>query len=149
MALHSSLFGGAVNCDYIVTNTINSLFVGSRYIPNSARTNHCWANLAHTSKRRPIVSSSLIQMMQCYAVFNVHIISLLVFNNFISSHNCTTFEINFVFHPHFKSIDHSELNNSSHLKKVWMRHSIRSYHIVPLNEFPEEFCRCGKGMISQ
>ena len=42
LALHSSLFGpdGAVNYDYIVTNSINSLLIGSRCIPNGAHTNH-------------------------------------------------------------------------------------------------------------
>ena len=39
-ALHSSLFGpdGAVNYDYIVTDSINSLLI---CIPNGAHTNHC------------------------------------------------------------------------------------------------------------
>ena len=37
------LFGpdGAVNYDYIVTNSINSLLIGSRCILNGAHTNHC------------------------------------------------------------------------------------------------------------
>ena len=43
LALHSSLFGpeGAVSYDYIVTNSINSLLIGSRCIPNGTHTNHC------------------------------------------------------------------------------------------------------------
>ena len=43
LALHSSLFGpdGADNYDYIVTNSINSLLIGSKCIPNGAHTNHC------------------------------------------------------------------------------------------------------------
>ena len=43
LAQHSSLFGpdGTVNYDYIVTNSINSLLIGSRCIPNGAHTNHC------------------------------------------------------------------------------------------------------------
>ena len=43
LALHSSLFGpdGAVNYDYIVTNSINSLLIGSKCIPNGVHTNHC------------------------------------------------------------------------------------------------------------
>ena len=43
LALHSSLFGpdGAVNYDYIVTNSINSLLIGSKCILNGAHTNHC------------------------------------------------------------------------------------------------------------
>ena len=43
LALHSSLFGpdGAVNYDYIVTNSINSLLIGSRCITNDAHTKHC------------------------------------------------------------------------------------------------------------
>ena len=32
---------GAVNYDYIVTNSIKSLLIGSRRIPNGAHTNHC------------------------------------------------------------------------------------------------------------
>ena len=49
LPLHSSLFGadGAVNYDYIVTNSINSLLSGSRRFPNDAHTN---SNLAHPSK---------------------------------------------------------------------------------------------------
>ena len=52
-SLHCSLFGPVVqlrNYDYVVTNSINSLLIGSRWIPNDAHTNHCWANLAHVSK---------------------------------------------------------------------------------------------------
>ena len=43
LALHSSLFGpyGTVNCDYIITNSINSLLIGSGCIPNGAHTNNC------------------------------------------------------------------------------------------------------------
>ena len=45
LTLHSSLFGpdGTVTCnyDYIVTNSINSLLIGSKCIPNGAHTNHC------------------------------------------------------------------------------------------------------------
>ena len=41
LALHSSLFG-PVNYDYIFfTNSINSLLIGSRCIPNGTHTNHC------------------------------------------------------------------------------------------------------------
>ena len=51
-ALHSSLFGpdGAFNYDYIFTNSIKSLLIGSRYILNGAHTKHCLANLTHASK---------------------------------------------------------------------------------------------------
>ena len=40
LAQHSSLFGpdGAVNYDYIVTNSINSLLIGSKCIPNGTHT---------------------------------------------------------------------------------------------------------------
>ena len=40
--LFGTLFGpdGAVNYDYIVTNSINSLLIGSRCIPNGTHTNH-------------------------------------------------------------------------------------------------------------
>ena len=43
LAEHSFLIGpdGAVNYDYIITNSINSLLIGSRCIPNGAYTNHC------------------------------------------------------------------------------------------------------------
>ena len=43
VAQHSSLFGpdGAVNYDYIVTSSINSLLIGSRCISNGTHTNHC------------------------------------------------------------------------------------------------------------
>ena len=41
---------GVVYYDYIVTNSINSLLIGSRCIPNGTHTNHCWANLTHDSK---------------------------------------------------------------------------------------------------
>ena len=43
LAPHSSLFepDSAVNYDYIVTNSINSLLIDSRCIPNGAHTNHC------------------------------------------------------------------------------------------------------------
>ena len=49
LALHSSVFGpnDLVNYDYIVTNGINSLLIGSRCIRNGTHTNHCWAILAH------------------------------------------------------------------------------------------------------
>ena len=52
LALHSSLSGpdGTVNYDYIINNSINSLLIGSRWIPNGAHTNQRWVNLAHTSK---------------------------------------------------------------------------------------------------
>ena len=43
LAQQSSLFGpdGAGNYDYIVTNSINSLLIGSKCIPNGTHTNHC------------------------------------------------------------------------------------------------------------
>ena len=41
---------GAVNYDYIITNSIKSLLIGSICISCGAHTNHCWANLAHASK---------------------------------------------------------------------------------------------------
>ena len=49
LALYSSLFGSAVNYDYIITNSISSLLIGLRCIPNGTHANHCWANLAHAS----------------------------------------------------------------------------------------------------
>ena len=43
LAQYSSLFGpdGTINYDYIVTNSINSLLIGSKCIPNGTQTNHC------------------------------------------------------------------------------------------------------------
>ena len=43
LALHSFLFwpDGAVNYEYIITNSINSLLIGSYCIPNGAHTNLC------------------------------------------------------------------------------------------------------------
>ena len=43
LALHSSLFGpdGAVNYDYIITNSINCLLISLRCIPNGTHTNYC------------------------------------------------------------------------------------------------------------
>ena len=41
---------GAVNYDYIVTNNINSLLIGSRCILNGVHTNHFRVNLAHASR---------------------------------------------------------------------------------------------------
>ena len=44
LAQHSFLFGpvGAVNIHVLIlTNSINSLLFGSKYIPNGAHTNHC------------------------------------------------------------------------------------------------------------
>ena len=59
LALHSSLFG-PVNCDYIVSNSINCLLIGSRCIPNGTHTKHCWANLAHASKHIKDSDNNLI-----------------------------------------------------------------------------------------
>ena len=55
LALQSSLFGpdGAGNYDYIVTNSINCLLIGSRCIPNGAHTNivePIWPMLQNLSK---------------------------------------------------------------------------------------------------
>ena len=52
LVLHSSLFGpdGTVNYDYIITNSINSLLIGSKCLTSGPYINHCWANLAHASK---------------------------------------------------------------------------------------------------
>ena len=60
LALHSSLFGtdGTVNYDYIVTNSINCLLIGSRCIPNGTHTNHFWPMLQNVSK-------TLIHIQSC------------------------------------------------------------------------------------
>ena len=55
LALHSSLFGpdGAVSYDYVVTNSIKSLLIGSRCIPIGTHTNHfepIWPMLQNVSK---------------------------------------------------------------------------------------------------
>ena len=49
LAQHSSLFvpDGTVNYDYIVTNSINSLLIGSRCIPNDVHTKHCCGPSKH------------------------------------------------------------------------------------------------------
>ena len=49
LAQHSSLFGPD-DTDYIVTNSITSLLIGLRCIPNCSNTNHCLANLAHSKR---------------------------------------------------------------------------------------------------
>ena len=43
LALHNSLFepDGAVNYDYIITNNINCLLIGSICIPNDTLNNYC------------------------------------------------------------------------------------------------------------
>ena len=41
---------GIVNYDFIITNSTNSLLIGSRCLPNGAHTNHCWTKLTHASK---------------------------------------------------------------------------------------------------
>ena len=54
LALQSSLFGPVVQVHIIMIilslNSINSLLICSRCIPNGTHTNHCWVNLAHASK---------------------------------------------------------------------------------------------------
>ena len=91
LAQHSYLFGtnGTVNYDYIVTNSINYLLIGSRCIANGTHDNHWWTNLAHASKRiknfdmyeyvisKLIDYSNKIMMMiheQCNKINNFHII---------------------------------------------------------------------------
>ena len=41
LAQHSSLFGPDRTVNYIVTNSINSLLIGSKYNTNGTHTNHC------------------------------------------------------------------------------------------------------------
>ena len=61
---------GAGNYDYIITNSINSLLIGSKCIPNGAHTNHCWANLARASKlsKNSVVYESNFVLYTCYIV---------------------------------------------------------------------------------
>ena len=67
-AQHSSLFGpdGTINYDCIVTNSINSLLISSKCVPNGAHTNHCCANLAHASKR---IKNSAQNYIYCILVY--------------------------------------------------------------------------------
>ena len=58
---------GAVNYDYIVTNSITSLLIWSRCIPNGAHTNHFWTNLAHASR--------LIKNCDIHALYNTELYS--------------------------------------------------------------------------
>ena len=51
-----------VNYDYIVANSISSLLIGSRCVPNGAHTNYCWANLAHASKH---IKNSTVYVCEC------------------------------------------------------------------------------------
>ena len=43
LAQHTSLFGpdGAIDYDYIVTNSVKCLLIGSKCIPNSTHASHC------------------------------------------------------------------------------------------------------------
>ena len=65
---------GAVNYDYIFTNSINSLLTGSRYIPNGAHIN----NLAHASKHiwymdiHMCYFSEIVKLPQTYFVSNMY-----------------------------------------------------------------------------
>ena len=77
LALHSSLFRPVallIMIDYKVTNSITSLLIGSRYIPNGTHTNHCWANLAHGSKH--IKNSDLQYVCVCIYVICVCVVSV-------------------------------------------------------------------------
>ena len=55
LVLHSSLFepDGSVNYDYIVTNSINSLLIGSTCIPNGAHTNLAHAQNVSKTQTNP------------------------------------------------------------------------------------------------
>ena len=81
LTLHSFLFrfDGAVNYDFIVINSINSLLIASRCtcIPNGIHTNHWWANLAHTSKfiKNTAASATL------YYIYNVHVYLTISFHS--------------------------------------------------------------------
>ena len=67
--LHSSLFGpdGTINYDYDVTNSINSLLIGT-CIPNGTYTNYCWAILALASKGTCIKNSDTYKS-GCFNIF--------------------------------------------------------------------------------
>ena len=62
---------GAVNYDYIVNDSINSLLIGSRCFPNGTHTKHCWANLAHASKH---IKNSDVHNTHWYIVFSFNIV---------------------------------------------------------------------------
>ena len=72
---------GAVNYDYIVTNSINSLLIGSRCIPNGAHT------LAIFEPIWPILQNVLKTVMHTYNIYiyNSHIIYM--YNLYIHVHN--------------------------------------------------------------
>ena len=79
LAMHSSLSGpdGAVNYDYIVTNSINYLLIGSRCIPNGAHTNH-------TSKH--IKTSDMHTYIHMYINVNVSYVYRFCINKCVSMH---------------------------------------------------------------
>ena len=61
---------GAVIYNYIVTNCINCLLIGSRRISNGSHTNYCWAILAHDSKF--ILLSNYPQFIYWFYSFTVY-----------------------------------------------------------------------------
>ena len=114
LAQHSFLFrtDGTVNYDYIITNSINCLLIGSRCIPNGAHTNHCWANLAHASK--PIkhsaewwainILSKLSFRKALKTMSHIHIMELVIFlNHFGRMANNKTIHLSFILIPYFFS----------------------------------------------
>ena len=84
----------AVNYEYtyIVTNSINSLLISSRCIPNGAHTNHCWANWPMLQN----VSKTLFMMISkdvITGIFFFHIFCLFINNIFFVVHKSPLQEI--------------------------------------------------------
>ena len=71
LVLHNSLYGpdSAVNYDYVVTKSTNSLLTGTRHIPNGTHTDHCWANLANASKR--VKNSDIYKYILYIIMYNI------------------------------------------------------------------------------
>ena len=61
-----------VNYDYIITNSINCLLIVSRCISNGVHTNHCWANLAHISKRLKNSYMRLLPLPHLFLLTDIH-----------------------------------------------------------------------------
>ena len=84
---------GTVNYDYIVTNSINCLLIGSKCIPNGAHTNHFWANLVRGLKYIK-TSGSVLSYMSLFCYRTVSMSSWNCNNSEWPRHNCKTISSN-------------------------------------------------------
>ena len=111
---------GAVNYDYILTNTIKSLLIGSICIPNGTHTNHCWANLPHASKH--IQNSDLHVCLKWNAWNHAHYMCM----------NIVTFIIQFTKHCPFFKFHHfvKEVRIIYYLDSTLVILPIWSHHII-------------------